>query len=68
MSTLGLMARSAGEVAFFAPPPRPSRPPTRRSDEAGRIGRLIRIVRRELANATRHSPIDAVPPMRNYPY
>jgi hypothetical protein len=67
MSTLGSLALSAGEVAFFAPPPRP---PQRRAgrEETRGIGRLIRVVRRELALATRTSPVDSVPPLRNYPY
>lgn len=69
MSTLGAMAHSAGEVAFFAPPPRPPQRPARGTDEGGRFGGLIRVVRRGLANVTRHSPIDSVtPPLRNYPY
>jgi hypothetical protein len=68
MSTLGTMALSAGEVAFFAPPPRPPQRPSRTGEEDGRVGRLLRAVRREIANATRQSPIDSVPRLRNYPY
>lgn len=61
------MALSAGEVAFFSPPPHPPHRPARGEDD-GRLGRLIRVVRRELANATSQSPISAIPPLRNYPY
>jgi hypothetical protein len=68
MSTLGSMALGAGEVAFFAPPPRPPQRRAGRSAEAGRIRRLIRLVRRELAAAMGHSPVHSIPPLRNYPY
>ena len=68
MSTLGPMALSAGEVAFFAPPPRPPQRPGSTGHEDGRFRRLIRVVRREIANATTQSPIDSVPRLRNYPY
>lgn len=68
MSTLGSMALSAGEVGFFAPPPRPPRRRAGRGPEAGGIGRLIRLLRRELTGATTRSPVDSVPPLRNYPY
>jgi hypothetical protein len=68
MQTLGILALSAGEVAFFAPPPRPPQRRAGRSVEGGGIGRLIRLVRRELAGATMRSPVDSVPRLRNYPY
>ena len=68
MTTLGSMALSAGEVAFFAPPPRPPQRRAGRSVEFGGLGRLIRLVRRELAGATTHSPAASIPPLRNYPY
>jgi hypothetical protein len=58
------MTLSASEVAFFSPPPRP---PRRTSGDGG-IGRLIRAVRRELANAASQSPVDAAPRLRDYPY
>lgn len=68
MPTLGTLALSAGEVAFFAPPPRPPQRPGRTREEDGGFGRLIRAVRRSIANATSQSPIDPVPRLRNYPY
>jgi hypothetical protein len=68
LSTLESMALSAGEVAFFAPPPRPPQRRAGRSGEAARFRRLIRLVRRELADATRQSPVGSIPPLRNYPY
>lgn len=68
MQTLGVLALTAGEVAFFAPPPRPPQRRAGRSVEGRGIGRLIRLVRRELAGATRQSPFDSIPPLRNYPY
>ena len=68
MSTLGSMALSAGEVGFFAPPPRAPQRPGRGGEDHGPIGRLIRVVRRELEGATRQSPLDSIPPLRNYPY
>ena len=68
MSTLGSMALSAGEVAFFAPPPRPPQRPGSTGEEDGGVGRLIRAVRRSIANATDPSPVDSVPRLRNYPY
>ena len=68
MSTLGTLALSAGEVAFFAPPPRPPQRSGSTGEEDGRLGRLIRGVRRGIANATSQSPIDSVPRLRNYPY
>jgi hypothetical protein len=68
MSTLGRMALSAGEVAFFAPPPPAPRRPGRGGEDDGRLGRLIRVVRRELESATRQSPVHSIPPLRNYPY
>ncbi len=68
MPTLGTMALSAGEVAFFAPPPRSPQRSGSTAEGDGRFGRLIRVVRREIANATSQSPTDRVPHLRNYPY
>lgn len=68
MQTLGILALTAGEVAFFAPPPRPPQRRAGRSVQGGRIGRLIRLVRRELAGATTRAPLDSIPPLRQYPY
>jgi hypothetical protein len=68
MSALGTLALSAGEVAFFTRPPRRDQGPSRRREGLRRIGRVIRLIRRELAHATRHSRIDATPRLPNYPY
>ena len=68
MSALGSMALSAGEVAFFAPPPRPPQRPGNTEEEDGGVGGLIRAVRRSIANAASSSPADSVPRLRNYPY
>lgn len=68
MSTLGILALSAGEVAFYTRPPRrdPAASRTRRGLRS--IGRAIRLITRELDQAARHSPIQASTRLRNYPY
>jgi hypothetical protein len=65
MTTLGTMTLSVGEVAFFVRPPRPPRRGWRQRSEG--IRRLIRFVRRELADAAGRPPMD-VPRLRNFPY
>ena len=68
MSTLGILALSAGEVAFFTRPPRRDQGPGDRRGGLRSIGRAIRIIARELDMATRQSPVQASPRLRNYPY
>ena len=68
MSALGTLALSAGEVAFFTRPPRRDRGSSRTREGLRSIGRVIGLIRRELAHSTRHSRIDATPRPQNYPY
>jgi hypothetical protein len=68
MSTLGILALSAGEVAFFTRPPRRPQGPSRRHEALRKIARVVHLLLRELDDATRHSPIAATPRLRNYPY
>ena len=68
MSTLGTLALSGSEAAFFALPPRPPRGTRPDGRRAHALGRLVRVIRRELADATAGSRTDAVPRLRNYPY
>ena len=68
MTTLGLLALSAGEVAFFTRPPRRGEGPSRMRRGLRSIGRAIRLISRELDLATRQSPVQASPRLRNYPY
>ena len=68
MSTLGTLAFSAGEVAFFTRPPRRDPGPRQGRGRLRGIVRAIRLISRELDLATRQSPIHASPRLRNYPY
>lgn len=68
MSTLGILALSAGEVAFFTRPPRRDRGASHTEGRLRKIGRAIRLISRELDQATRQSPALASPRLRNYPY
>ena len=68
MSTLGILALTAGEVAFFTRPPRRDPGQGHRRGGLRSIGRAIRLISRELDLATRQLPVQASPRLRNYPY
>ncbi len=55
MSTLGMVALTSADVAFFSPPPhRPGRPERRTRRQEGIALTLFRAFRRELALALSH--------------
>lgn len=68
MSTLGVLALSAGEVAFFTRPPRRDQGRSRTRERLRGIGRVIRLIGSELAHPLRRAAADATPRLRNYPY
>lgn len=62
--TLATLALDGGDVAFFGKPPRDRRDAPRLPVAAA--GRLVRRIRRGLAEATSRPP--TTPRLRNYPY